>query len=97
MNTRKIVIAGVATVFATAIALAAGPSPTRIAGEKLDSGLGELPHYGEWANHAHLRSMTAMVNRVPGEKLDSGLGELPPYREWAGVRSVQQTASRDMP
>jgi len=97
MNTKKIVIATLATVFASAVASIAAPAATRIQGEKLDSGLGELPHYREWASYPQLRGMTAMVNRVAGEKLDSGLGELPPYREWARVRSPQQTASRDMP
>ena len=96
MKTRKIVIVAMATVFASAITSAAGPAPTRIEGEKLDSGLGNLPHYREWARYPHLRDMTAMANRVPGEKLDSGLGELPPYREWARVRSLQ-TAARIMP
>lgn len=58
---------------------------SRVAGEKLDSGLGELPHYREWAHHPVTRWWAAAADaaRVPGEKLDSGLGELPHYREWA--------------
>jgi hypothetical protein len=35
-------------------------------GEKIDSGLGEMPRYGT----------------VVGQKVDSGLGELPHYRHW---------------
>jgi len=55
-----------------------------VEGEKLDSGLGELPHYRHWAKHPATKGLVALTSRVPGEKLDSGLGELPPYREWAG-------------
>ena len=94
MNAKKIVIVAAAAGFAAIVASAAtsSPAPTRVEGEKLDSGVGELPHYSEWADYPHLRGMTAMVNRVVGEKLDSGLGELPPYREWLPVR-VQRTAA----
>ena len=56
----------------------------RVAGEKLDSGLGKLPHYREWAKYPNTSGLVALVNRVPGEKLDNGLGELPPYLEWSG-------------
>ena len=38
-----------------------------VPGEKIDSGLGQLPRYGQ----------------VVGQKLDSGLGDLPHYRDWA--------------
>lgn len=57
--------------------LAAGPSAT-VPGEKIDSGLGDLPHYSRWAD----RSGRVVAVAVPGESLDSGLGELPPYRLW---------------
>ena len=50
-----------------------------VAGEKLDSGLGSLPHYSLWAEP---RTARAALLAVPGESLDSGLGELPPYRLW---------------
>jgi hypothetical protein len=96
MNNGKKIILAVAIVFGCAGVLAASAAETRIQGEKLDSGLGELPHYREWAQHPHLRSMTAMVNHVPGEKLDSGLGDMPPYREWARVRTLQRSAARDV-
>jgi hypothetical protein len=56
---------------ASAMATEALPAPVRVAGEKLDSGLGELPHYSKWGT------------KVAGEKLDSGLGELPHYSKWA--------------
>ncbi|MDB5903545.1 MAG: hypothetical protein JWM26_2423 [Betaproteobacteria bacterium] len=48
-------------------------SATVVSGQKLDSGLGELPQYALWAQHPATRSVTAIVNHVPGEKLDSGL------------------------
>lgn len=71
-----------------------------VAGEKLDSGLGKLPHYRHWAKHPATKGMVALASRVPGEKLDSGLGELPPYREWADntgnrhLAAVESASSR---
>lgn len=52
---------------------------TAVAGEKIDSGLGSLPHYSRWADP---RTGRAVALAVPGESLDSGLGELPLYRLW---------------
>lgn len=68
-----------------------------VAGEKLDSGLGELPHYREWAHNPATRKLTAtdVATRVPGEKLDSGLGVLPHYREWAHHAATRQLAATD--
>ena len=63
-----------------------------IEGEKLDSGLGSLPPYAEWAHHADLQHMAQSSTRVPGEKLDSGLGELPPYAEWASHPALRALA-----
>jgi hypothetical protein len=64
-----------------AFAAFAGPStePRRVnpvVGEKLDSGLGELPRW----NAAPDR-----INPVAGEKLDSGLGDLAQWRPEAPV------------
>jgi len=55
-----------------------------VPGEKLDSGLGEMPPYspGGREQSATLREPAQAAHRVPGEKLDSGLGELPPYHAW---------------
>jgi hypothetical protein len=50
------------------------------AGQKLDSGLGELPHYRDWADPTGKAPVAA---KVAGQKLDSGLGDLPHYRYWA--------------
>lgn len=70
----------------------------RVEGEKLDSGLGRLPHYREWAKHPETRALVRLANHVPGEKLDSGLGDLPHYREWADntgrQRGLAGSASR---
>ncbi len=53
-----------------------------VPGEKLDSGLGQLPHYRDWpaSMKAPAPAIVGRINPVPGEKLDSGLGDLPPYR-----------------
>lgn len=52
---------------------------TPLAGEKLDSGLGELPPYALWDDKTGHRPMR---HRVLGESLDDGLGELPHYSKW---------------
>ena len=49
------------------------------AGQKLDSGLGELPHYSQWLDKS---GRSPLGTRVAGESLDSGLGALPHYRHW---------------
>ena len=54
-------------------------SANAVAGEKLDSGLGNLPHYAKWTTPAV--GKTAAVT-VEGESLDNQLGELPHYRLW---------------
>lgn len=66
--------------FAHAADQTAAGAQHAVAGEKLDSGLGELPHYSQWAQHPEL---AALAGTVPGEKLDSGLGALPHYSQWA--------------
>ncbi len=55
-----------------------------VPGEKIDSGLGEMPRYGT----------------VAGQKVDSGLGDLPHYRYWAdktgrSPMQAQQVAQAD--
>lgn len=90
MAQNKIQISTLAAVLALLLAPFAygGEKPAvgkqyHVAGEKLDSGLGELPPYREWAKYPATSKLVALASHVPGEKLDSGLGELPPYREWA--------------
>ena len=90
MAQHKLQISMLATVFALIFApLACGEErpvadrPHRVAGEKLDSGLGSLPHYRHWAKRDATGGAVALGQRIPGEKLDSGLGSLPHYRHWA--------------
>ncbi|MBI3371447.1 MAG: hypothetical protein HY017_06775 [Betaproteobacteria bacterium] len=68
-----------------------------VPGEKLDSGLGSLPHYSRWAQEAVLKTAGAAATRagtrVNGEKLDSGLGELPHYRDWKDPSGHALTAA----
>jgi hypothetical protein len=66
-------------VLATPAADAQTVRATPLAGEKLDSGLGDLPHYSKWEDRSGRRPMG---NRVLGESLDDGLGELPHYSQW---------------
>lgn len=77
---KSLVIAAAAVLcgLSTPLALSSGPS-TAVSGEKIDSGLGALPHYSRWADP---RGRAAAAASVPGESLDNGLGELPHYRQW---------------
>jgi hypothetical protein len=54
----------------------AGPDS---AGQKIDSGLGSLPHYSKWIDKTGRDPMGA---RILGESLDDGLGSLPHYSKW---------------
>jgi hypothetical protein len=73
MNPRALV-----TVLAAA-GVAFTAASTAAEGQKLDSGLGDLPHYSTWADKS---GRHAASHRVAGESLDSGLGELPAYTLW---------------
>lgn len=68
---------------AAALLLAAAPAlsgaNTAIPGQKLDSGLGELPHYSKWTDPT---GRIPLGHRVLGESLDDGLGDLPHYSKW---------------
>ncbi len=69
--------------FAHATNEPAAGATLQVAGEKLDSGLGQLPQYSQWSKHAQLAGLVVATSKVPGESLDSGLGELPNYSQWA--------------
>jgi hypothetical protein len=70
----------VRTLAAIACLAAVGPVLSGgVAGQKLDSGLGELPHYSKWADPS---GRSPLRVAVVGESLDSGLGELPHYSKW---------------
>lgn len=80
----------VAVLMATMGALCAADTVTATigpAGQKLDSGLGDLPHYSQWADPTGktplLRAARAGGQPVLGEKKDSGLGDLPHYSQWS--------------
>jgi hypothetical protein len=78
-------LAVAALAFAAAVpAHAESPAPrTGVPGEKVDSGLGQLPPFIEWHRHPQLRKLAGRsVARAEGEKVDSGLGDLPPYSQW---------------
>ena len=51
-------------------------SRNQVQGQKIDSGLGDLPHYRHWADKS---GKNVVTSRVAGEKLDSGLGDIVPY------------------
>lgn len=55
-----------------------------VPGAKVDSGLGNLPHYRNWVDPTGRTPMAPMLTAsvVPAGKVDSGLGDLPHYRDW---------------
>ena len=69
---------------AAALLLATGPAMSvtgaEVAGQKIDSGLGDLPHYRHWSDPS---GRMPLGTQVLGESLDDGLGELPHYSAWA--------------
>ena len=68
---------------AAALLVAAGPAvcgpDAGVAGQKLDSGLGSLPHYANWLDRS---GRHPVGQKVVGESLDDGLGQLPHYSTW---------------
>ncbi len=75
-------LAATSAMLFQASAFAADPTPAAAAtvGQKLDSGLGDLPHYRDWADPTGKAPLAA---KLAGQKIDSGLGDLPHYRYWA--------------
>jgi len=99
MNTTRVLAAFGAFAVLSLTMHAAGAQSQHaasIAGEKLDSGLGELPHYSQWDDKT---GRLPMRHRVLGESLDSGLGELPHYSLWVdptGRDPMGRTAGRKL-
>jgi hypothetical protein len=85
------VAAMAAACFQATAVLAQETSKPALAGQKLDSGLGELPHYRHWADPTGKDPMagTLVGQKIAGQKLDSGLGDLPHYRYWADPSAKQ--------
>jgi hypothetical protein len=78
MNTSLRLSLTAAAVLLAAGAAMSGPAAA-VAGQKLDSGLGDLPHYSTWADKS---GRMVVSNRVVGESLDDGLADLPHYSKW---------------
>lgn len=92
-------ILAIAAVFAAAgAAHAAGLAPV-VVGQKLDSGLGSLPHYSQWTDRSGRNVVAVNSTRVEGESLDDGVGSLPHYSKWksAGVAPTVQVALNSAP
>jgi hypothetical protein len=79
---RKVVALPLANCIAVSLlafafsATSAEQAANAVIGQKLDSGLGQLPHYSKWTDPS---GKSPMQVHVLGEKLDSGLGELPRF------------------
>jgi hypothetical protein len=61
------------------LACASDVTVHNVAGQKIDSGLADLPHYSQWADKT---GKNVKPVNVAGQKLDSGLGDLPHYSQW---------------
>lgn len=101
MNSRLLAVCLGAALVAISGPLHAGTNDS-VAGEKVDSGLGELPHYAQWADPSgkgaagvKRPAVVAIGAVVVGEKIDSGLGQLPHYSRWADVTGKHPLAMRD--
>jgi len=68
-----------AAMLGTAVLAHAAPQAA-VTGQKIDSGLGVLPHYSQWLDKSGRQPTAA---RVLGESLDNGLGDLPHYSRWS--------------
>jgi len=88
----SIVVLGVSP----AVAADTAGASLQVAGQKIDSGLGDLPHYSQWADPTGrnpLRRASGASGakvQVAGEKKDSGLGDLPHFSQWADATGRQQ-------
>lgn len=68
-----------AVMTASLLVCGAAASAADVPGQKLDSGLGQLPPYRLWDDPSGRQPIR---HRVLGESLDDGLGDLPHYRDW---------------
>ena len=96
MKLRQVLTAAAATLICSATS-AQADRVNAVTGEKLDSGLGSLPHFSRWADP---RAGRVAVQRLPGESLDSGLGQLPHHRLWtdrSGKNPIGVTVAADAP
>jgi hypothetical protein len=76
---KKIALASFAALLAGSLIggqVVAADASAAVNGQKIDSGLGELPHYRFWTDKSGKNPTSA---RIAGEKLDSGLGDIVPY------------------
>jgi predicted secreted protein len=76
-TTMMVSAACAATTLFAATALAADkPAPVHVSGEKLDSGLGDLPHYRDWSDKTGKNVMRKQakqakkVETAPAERAD---------------------------
>lgn len=81
MNLSRFASLATLTLCVTAASVAAHAG-NAVPGEKLDSGLGELPHYSQWARASGRGAQAPAALAVPGESLDDGLAALPHYSLW---------------
>jgi hypothetical protein len=66
------------TLFAAAALAAEKPTPVQVSGEKLDSGLGDLPHYRDWADKSGknvVRKQTKQAETAPANRADVKLSK----------------------
>ena len=66
------------TLFAASALAADKPAPVRLSGEKIDSGLGDLPHYRDWSDKTGknvVRSQVKKAETAPVDRADVKLSK----------------------
>jgi hypothetical protein len=94
-QTRKLIALAIGVLTMSACASLDAGHASVVPGAKIDSGLGELPHYRNWVDPTGRAPMGSMrtASVVPAGKIDSGLGELPHYRDWVDASGRMPTRS----
>ena len=94
-KTLKVIALAVGVLTMSACASLDAGHASVVPAAKVDSGLGDLPHYRNWVDPTG-RAPTGQVltaSVVPTGKVDSGLGELPHYRDWVDPSGRMPTHS----
>jgi hypothetical protein len=94
-QTLKVIALAIGVLTMSACASLDAGHASVLPGAKVDSGLGELPHYRNWVDPTGHTPMAPMLTAgvVPAGKVDSGLGELPHYRDWVDPSGRMPTHS----
>ena len=60
------------TLFAATAMAADKPAPVQVSGEKIDSGLGDLPHYRDWSDKTGKNVVRKQAKQAQAAPTDGG-------------------------